>query len=56
LRAAELIRLAKEAFDRFISPHLETLKVMEDSLQTRLESKLRMLGVFRNSPAKEGMI
>jgi len=56
LRAAELIRLAKEDFDRFISRHPEMLKVMEDSLQSRLENKLRMLGVFRNSPAKEGMI
>jgi cAMP-dependent protein kinase regulator len=56
LRAAELIRLAKEDFDRFISRHPETLKVLEDSLQTRMENKLRMLGVFRNSPAKEGMV
>ena len=56
LSAAELVRLGKEDFDRVIPPHPETLKVMEDSLQARLENKLRMLGVFRNSPAKEGMI
>ena len=56
LRAAELVRLGKEDFDRVIPRHPETLKVLEDSLQSRLENKLRMLGVFRNSPAKEGMI
>lgn len=56
LRATELIRLAKEDFDRFISRHPDTLKTLEDSLQTRLEKKLRMLGVVRNNPAKEGMI
>ncbi len=56
LRAAELVRLDKKNFDRIVARHPETLKVLEDSLQTRLENKLRMLGVFRNSPAKEGMI
>jgi cAMP-dependent protein kinase regulator len=56
LKAAELVRLGKEDFDRIVALHPETLKVLEDSLQARLESKLRMLGVFRDSPAKEGMI
>jgi cAMP-dependent protein kinase regulator len=56
LRPSELVRLGKEDFDRIVALHPETLKVLEESLQTRLESKLRMLGVFRNSPAKEGMI
>jgi cAMP-dependent protein kinase regulator len=56
LRAAELVRLDKKNFDRIVAGHPETLKVLEDSLQTRLENKLRMLGVFHNSPAKEGMI
>jgi len=56
LRAAELLRLDKKNFDRIVARHPETLKVLEDSLQTRLENKLRMLGVFRNNPAKEGMI
>ncbi len=56
LRATELIRLGKEDFDRFISRHPETLESLEDSLQNRLENKLRMLGAFRNSPAKEEMI
>ena len=56
LRPAELVRLGKEDFDRIVALHPETLKVLEDSLQARLENKLRMLGVFRNSPAKEGMI
>jgi cAMP-dependent protein kinase regulator len=56
LRAAELARLDKKNFDRIVARHPETLKVLEDSLETRLENKLRMLGVFRNSPAKEGMV
>jgi cAMP-dependent protein kinase regulator len=56
LRATELIRLGKEDFDRVMPRHPETLKVLEDSLQTRLANKLRMLGVFQRSPAKEGMI
>ena len=56
LRSAELVRLGKEDFDRVLPRHPETLKAMEDSLQARLENKLRMLGVFRDSPAKEGMI
>jgi hypothetical protein len=55
-RATELVRLGKEDFDRVIPRHPETLKILEDSLQTRLENKLRMLGVFQRSPAKEGMI
>ena len=56
LRAAELVRLEKKNFDPIAARHPETLKVLEDSLQSRLENKLRMLGVFRDSPAKEGMI
>ncbi|MGE5254702.1 MAG: cyclic nucleotide-binding domain-containing protein [Planctomycetaceae bacterium] len=56
LRAAELARLGKSNFDRIVARHPETLKVLEDSLETRLENKLRMLGVFRHSPAKEGMV
>jgi cAMP-dependent protein kinase regulator len=56
LRPAELVRLGKADFDRIVALHPETLKVLEDSLQARLENKLRMLGVFRNSPAKERMI
>jgi CRP-like cAMP-binding protein len=56
LKPAELVRLDKEDFDRIVALHPETLKVLEESLQARLEGKLRMLGVFRSSPAKEGMI
>ncbi len=55
LRPVELVRLTKEDFKQFVVKRPETLKTLEDSLQTRLENKLRMLGVFRNSPAKEGM-
>jgi hypothetical protein len=43
-------------FDQYLTRRPEAMKVLEDSLQSRLESKLRMLGVFRNSPVKEGMI
>jgi cAMP-dependent protein kinase regulator len=56
LRATELMRLVKEDFDQFVSRHPETRKALEDSVESRLENKLRLLGVFRNSPAKEGMI
>ncbi len=56
LRPCELVRLGKEDFDRIVALHPDTLKVLEDSLQARLEGKLRLLGVFRSSPAKEGMI
>ncbi len=55
LRSAELVRLTKKDFDQFVVKRPETMKILEDSLQTRQENKLRMLGVFRNSPAKEGM-
>jgi CRP-like cAMP-binding protein len=56
LRPAELVRLSKKDFDQFVARCPEAMKVLEDSLQTRLENKLRMLGIFRNSPAKERMI
>ena len=56
LRPAELVRLSKKDFDRLVAKHPETMKVLEDSLQARLGNKLRMLGVFRDNPAKEGMI
>ncbi len=55
LRSVELVRLTKKDFDQFVVKRPETMKILEDSLQARLENKLRMLGVFRNSPAKEGM-
>jgi cAMP-dependent protein kinase regulator len=56
LKPAELVRLSKLDFDQYLARRPEAMKVLEDSLQSRLESKLRMLGVFRNSPVKEGMI
>lgn len=56
LKPVELVRISKRDFDRIVSRHPETLKVLQDSLQTRLENKLQMLGVFRSGPAKEGMI
>ena len=56
LQPVELMRLAKNDFDQIIHNHLEVLKILEDSLQLRLEGKLRALGVFRENPAKEGMV
>jgi cAMP-dependent protein kinase regulator len=56
LRPAELVRVSKADFDRVVAQHPDTMKILEDSLQARVENKLRMLGVFQNSPAKEGMI
>lgn len=56
LQPVELMRLAKNDFDQIINNHPEVLKILEDSLQLRLEGKLRALGVFRENPAKEGMV
>jgi len=56
LQPVELMRLAKNDFDQIIKNHPEVLKILEDSLQLRLEGKLRALGVFRENPAKEGMV
>ena len=56
LRPAELVRLSKRDFDQFVARQPEALKILGSSLHARLEDKFRMLGVFRNSPAKEKMI
>ena len=56
LRPSELVRLDKKDFDRIVTRHPETKKILEESLHARLESKLRLLGVFRLSPVKEGMV
>jgi len=56
LQPVELMRLAKNDFDQIIKNHPEVLRILEDSLQLRIEGKLRALGVFRENPAKEGMV
>lgn len=56
VRRAELVRLSKKDFDRLVAGRPEILKHLEECRQARMESKLRMLGVCQDSPAKEGMI
>lgn len=56
LQKAELLRLAKSDFDQIIEGHPEVKQVLENSLLLRLESKMKALGVFRDSPAKEGLV
>lgn len=56
LQAAELLRLAKNDFDQIIASHPEVKQILENSLLLRLESKMKALGVFRDSPAKEGLV
>ena len=56
LQEAELLRLAKNDFDQIIQSHPEVKQILEDSLLLRLESKMKALGIFRDSPAKEGFV
>ncbi len=56
VRPAELVELSHRDFHRFLAGRPEARRVLEGSLQERLGSKLRMLGVSENNPAKEGMI
>ena len=56
LQAAELLRLAKNDFDQIIENHPEIKPILEESLHLRLENKMKALGVFRDSPAKEGLV
>ncbi len=56
LQEAELLRLAKNDFDQIIKGHPEVKQILEESLLLRLESKMKALGVFRDSPAKEGLV
>ena len=56
LQAAELLRLAKNDFDQIIENHPEIKQILEESLLLRLENKMKALGVFRDSPAKEGLV
>jgi hypothetical protein len=51
-----LVRLTKKDFDQITPNHPEVLKVLEESLHLRLGNKLKALGVFQDSPGKEGMV
>lgn len=55
-RPVELLRLQKEDFDQILQTHPEILGFLEESLRYRLGNKLRALGVFRESPKKEGVL
>ncbi len=52
----ELLRLQKEDFDQMLQSHPEILGFLEESLRYRLGNKLKALGVFRESPKKEGVL
>ncbi len=56
LQPAELVRLNKKDFDQIAASYPRMTKILEDSLHTRLENKLKALGVFQDNPAKEGMV
>jgi cAMP-dependent protein kinase regulator len=56
LQAAELMRLSKNDFDQIIENHPEIKQILQESLLLRLEDKMKALGVFRDSPAKEGLV
>ncbi len=56
LQAAELVRLEKRDFDSIAAAHPQMNRILENALQTRLENKLKALGIFQYSPAKEGMV
>ena len=56
LQPAELVRLAKTDFDQVIDHHPDVLKVLQESLHLRLGEKFKALGIFRDIPAKEGMV
>jgi cAMP-dependent protein kinase regulator len=56
LQPAELVRLTKADFDQVIDHHPDVLKVLQESLHLRLDEKFKALGIFRDIPAKEGMV
>ena len=56
LQPSELVRLDKRDFDQIISRHPEVMKPLEETLQVRMEDRLKALGVFRESPGKGGMV
>ena len=56
LQPAELARLTQKDFDEITVNHPEVRTILEESLHLRLGDKLQALGVFRDSPAKEGMV
>ncbi len=56
LQEVELLRLGKNDFDQINLRHPEVKQILENSLLLRLENKMKALGVFRDSPAKEGFV
>ncbi len=56
LQEVELLRLGKNDFDQINARHPEVKQILESSLLLRLENKMKALGVFRDSPAKEGFV
>jgi CRP-like cAMP-binding protein len=56
LQPAELLRLDKKDFDPITVNHPEIKKILEESLQLRVANELKALGVFRDIPAKGGMV
>jgi len=56
LQPAELVRLDKKDFDQVTVNHPEVIEILQESLHLRLGNKLKALGVFRDSPAKERMV
>ena len=56
LQPAELLRLDKKDFDPITVSHPEIKKILEESLQLRVANELKALGVFRDIPAKGGMV
>jgi len=56
LQPAELVRLDKKDFDQITADHPEVTEILQESLHLRLGNKLKALGVFRDSAAKERMV
>jgi CRP-like cAMP-binding protein len=56
LQAAELLRLEKEDFDQILKRHPRIVSILEESLRHRLGGKMKALGIFRESPKKEGAL
>jgi len=56
LQPTELVCLAKNDFDQIIARHPGIRKILEETLQVRMEEKLKALGVFKKSPEKGEMV
>lgn len=56
IQATELLCLGKEDFVKVIDSHPQIKEFLKETLLLRLEDKLRVQGVFQESPQKEGLI